>query len=39
VGYKLKKNLLSAAMDVWRRGVMTSKILKLRKELIREKWE
>jgi hypothetical protein len=39
VDYRLKKKLLSTEMDFWRRAARTSRILKVRNELIREKWE
>jgi hypothetical protein len=39
VDYRLKKNLLSTEMDFWRRAARTSRILKVRNEVIREKWE
>jgi hypothetical protein len=31
--------LLSTEMDSWRRAARTSKILKVRNNVIREKWE
>jgi hypothetical protein len=36
---RLKKNLLSTEMDFWRRAARTSRKLKVRNEVIREKWE
>jgi hypothetical protein len=35
--YRLKKELLSTETDFWRRAARTSKILKVRNEVIREK--
>jgi hypothetical protein len=35
--YKLKKKLLSTEMDFWRRAARTSRILKVRNELIKGK--
>jgi hypothetical protein len=37
--YRLKKKLLSTEIDFWRRAPRTSIILKVRNEVIREKWE
>jgi hypothetical protein len=37
--FRLKKKLLSTEMDFWRTAARTSKILKVRNEVIREKWE
>jgi hypothetical protein len=37
VDYRLKKTLLSTEMDFWRRAARTSRILKVRNEVIREK--
>jgi hypothetical protein len=37
--YRLKKKLLSIKTDFWRRAPRTSRILKVRNEVIREKWE
>jgi hypothetical protein len=38
VDYRLKKKLLSTEIDFWRRAARTSKILKVRNGIIREKW-
>jgi hypothetical protein len=37
VNYGLKKKLLSIEMDFWRRAARTSRILKVRNEVIRER--
>jgi hypothetical protein len=37
VDYGLKKKLLSIEMDFWRRDARTSRILKVRNEVIRER--
>jgi hypothetical protein len=37
--YRLKKKLFSTEMDFWRRAARTFRILKVRNEAIREKWE
>jgi hypothetical protein len=39
VDYRLKKNLLSTEVYFWRSAARTSRILKVRNEVIREKWE
>jgi hypothetical protein len=39
VDYKLKENLLNTEMNVWRRAARTSRLLKLRNEVTREKME
>jgi hypothetical protein len=39
VEYRLKKKQLSTEMDFWRTAARTSRILKVRNEVIREKWE
>jgi hypothetical protein len=38
VDYKLKRNLLSTEMNFWRRAARTSRLLKVRNEVIREKF-
>jgi hypothetical protein len=37
--YRLKKKLLSTKIDFWRRAARTSRILKARNEVTREKWK
>lgn len=37
VDYKLRNNLLSTEIDFWRRAPRTSRLLKVRNEVIREK--
>jgi hypothetical protein len=39
VNYRLKKKLLSTEMDFWRISARRPRILKVSKEVIREKWE
>jgi hypothetical protein len=39
VDYRLKKKLLSTETDFWRTAARTSRILVVRNEAIREKWE
>jgi hypothetical protein len=39
VDCRLKKKLLSTEMDFWRKAARTSRILKVRNEVIREKLE
>jgi F0F1-type ATP synthase delta subunit len=39
VDYRLKKKQLSTGMDFWRTAARTSTILRVRNEVIRDKWE
>jgi hypothetical protein len=39
VNYRLKQKLLSTEIGFSRRAARTSRILKVRNEVIREKWE
>jgi hypothetical protein len=39
VDYRLNRKLLSTDMDFWRRAARRSKILEIRSEVIKKKWQ